>query len=93
MLDTQTAALVEKYNTAINEQLDDTNFRTQHGQGGFTLKDEYDLQQWDPFYVYNEPTAEEYGRVNGDTPLADAEDLNRDDYWYNKYIGEKLIID
>ena len=57
MLDANTAAQVEKINTDINEQLDDTKFWIQHGEGGFTLENEYDLQQWDTYYGYNEPTA------------------------------------
>ena len=56
MLYSETAAQVEKFNTAINERLDDTNFRIQHGEGGSTLEDKYDLQQWEPAYWYNEPT-------------------------------------
>ena len=56
MLYSKTAAQVEKFNTAINERLDDTNFRIQHGEGGSTLEDFYDIQQWEPAYWYNEPT-------------------------------------
>ena len=93
MLDAKTAAQVENSNASINERLNDTNFRIQHGQGGFTLEDECDLQQWDPYYRGNDPTSEEYGTANGETPLNDAEDLNHDDDFYNKYIGAKLIID
>ena len=58
MLDAKTASQVEIFNTAINERLDDTNFLIQHGEGGFTLEDEYDLQQWDPSYGGNYTTAE-----------------------------------
>ena len=53
MLDAETSEQVENFNTAINEQLDDTNFRIQHGEGGLTLEYEYDLQQWDPSYWRN----------------------------------------
>ena len=31
MRDAKTVAQIEKFNTAINERLDDTNFRIQHG--------------------------------------------------------------
>ena len=79
------------FNTDINERIDDTKFRIQHGEGGFTLEDEYDLQQCDPAYGENDPTTEEYGEANDGTPLADAEDLIDDRY--NKYTGAKLIID
>ena len=37
MLDAETAAQVENFNTNINERLDDKNFQIQHGEGGFTL--------------------------------------------------------
>ena len=37
ILDAETAAQVENFNTDKNEQLYDTNFRIQHGEGGFTL--------------------------------------------------------
>ena len=43
MIDAETAAQVENFNTAINERLDDAHFRIQHGEGGFTLEDWYDL--------------------------------------------------
>ena len=43
MLDAKTGAQVENFNTAINERLDDAHFRIQHGEGGFTLEDWYDL--------------------------------------------------
>ena len=58
MLDAKTAAQVENFNLDINEQLDDTQFWIQHGNGGLTLEEEYDLQQWDPYYRDNEFTAE-----------------------------------
>ena len=45
MLDDKTAVQVENFNTAINEQLDDTHFRIQYDEGRSTLKYEYDLQQ------------------------------------------------
>ena len=90
MIDDETAAQVEDFNTDINERLDDTKFRIQHGEGGLTLEDDYDLQQWDPDYRYNEHIAEEYDACSGSTPLADAEDINDDQY--NKYIGAKLVI-
>ena len=45
MLDADTVAKVENFNTNINERLDDTKFRFQHGEGRFTLEDDYDLQQ------------------------------------------------
>ena len=56
MLDAKTAAQVENFNTDINERLYETKFWIQHGEGGFTLEDEYDLKQWDPVYGDNEPT-------------------------------------
>ena len=87
MLDTKTEVQVEIFNKAINEQLDDTNFRIQHGEGGSTLEDEYNLQQWDTDYGDNDPTSEEYGMVKGDTPLAEADDLNHEYYFCDKYIG------
>ena len=37
MLDAETASQVENLNTDINEQLYDTKFWIQHGEGGFTL--------------------------------------------------------
>ena len=43
MLDANTAAQVEHFNIDINELLDDTKSRIQHGVAGFTLEDEYDL--------------------------------------------------
>ena len=92
MLDTKTEVQVEIFNKAINEQLDDTNFRIQHGEGGSTLEDEYNLQQWDTDYGDNDPTSEEYGMVKGDTPLADADDLNHEYYFCDKYIGVQLIL-
>ena len=49
------------------------------------------LQKWDPTYGGNDPTAEEYGPANGDTPLADAEELNYNRY--DKFIRSKIIID
>ena len=58
MLDTVTAARVEIFNIAINEQLDDTDFWIQHGEGRFTSDYDYNLQQWDPDYRVNETTAE-----------------------------------
>ena len=58
MLDSETAVQVEIFSTDINDRLDDTKFWIQHGEGGFTLEDEYNLQQWDPDYGYNDPTAE-----------------------------------
>ena len=63
----------------------------QHGEGGFTLEDEYDLQKWDPYYENNDPTAEVYGADNGIALLDDTEDINDDRY--DKYIGAKLILD
>ena len=57
MLDAETSAQVENFNTAINDQLDNTDFRIHHGEGGFTLEYEYDLQQWDIDYGDNDPTA------------------------------------
>ena len=47
MIDAQTVAQVEHTNTYINEKLDNTKIQIQHGEGGFTLEDEYDLQQYD----------------------------------------------
>ena len=38
ILDAETAAQVENFNTDINERLDDTTFRIEHGEGGFTLE-------------------------------------------------------
>ena len=93
MLDADTAAQVEIFNTAINQRLDETHFWIQHGEGGFNLEDEYDLQKWDTSYGDNKYAAEEYGAANGDMPLAKAEDLNHDDDQYDKCIGAKLIID
>ena len=90
MIDAKTASQVENFNTDRNKRLDDTKFRIQHGEGGFTLEEEYDLQQWDPSYGDNEPTVEEYGAANGGTPLAGAEYLK--DYRYDKNIGAKIII-
>ena len=58
MLDVKTSTQVEIFNTAINDRLDDTHFRIQHGEGGFTLGDYYDLQQWYPSYRDNNPTSE-----------------------------------
>ena len=78
MLDAETTAQVENFNTAINERLYDTFFRIQHGEDEFTLDDEYDLQQWDSYYGEDYPTAEEYGASNEDTPLSDSEDTNDD---------------
>ena len=78
MLDAETVAQVENFNTDINERLDDTKFRIQHGEGGFTLEDEYDLQQWDPSYRDNYPTEEKYGAANSDIPLDEAGDINDD---------------
>ena len=49
MIDAQTVAQVENINTYINERLDDTKIQIQHGEGGFTLEDEYDLQQYDQY--------------------------------------------
>ena len=57
-LDTETAVEVENFNTDINERLEDTKFRIQHGEGGFIFKDEYDLQKWDPSCRDNDPTSE-----------------------------------
>ena len=68
MLDAETTAKFGNFNKDINDQLDGTKFRIQHGGGGFTLEDEYDLQQWDPAYRENYPTEEEYGAANGGTP-------------------------
>ena len=76
MLDDKTAAQVGNFNTDIIEQSDDTKCWIQYEGGGFTLKYEYDLQQWDPAYGDNDPILEEYGAANGGTPLAHAEDLN-----------------
>ena len=78
MFDAETAAQVENFNADINERLDDKQFRMQHVEGRFTLEYEYGLQQCDPDYGNNDPTVDEYGAVNGDTPLADSEDLNHD---------------
>ena len=39
MLDVKTAAQVEDFNTDINELLDNTTFRIQHGEIRFTLED------------------------------------------------------
>ena len=39
MLDVETAAQVEDFNTDINELLDNTTFRIQHGESRFTLED------------------------------------------------------
>ena len=91
MLDAKTAAQVENFNTAINERLDDTHFRIQNGEDGFTLEDEYDEQQWDPAYRDNDPTPEEYSAANRYILLDYYEDLNDDRY--KKYIGAKLILD
>ena len=55
MLDAQTAAQVGNFNTDIIEQSDDTKCWIQYEGGGFTLKYEYDLQQWDPAYGDNDP--------------------------------------
>ena len=57
MLDVETAAQVEDFNTDINERLDDTKFWIQHREGRFTLEYECDLQEWDPDYGDNETTA------------------------------------
>ena len=90
MLDAETSAQDENFNTAINDQLDNTDFRIHHGEGGFTLEYEYDLQQWYPDFGENDPTSEEYGEANSGTYLSDAEDLNEDRY--DKYIGANLIL-
>ena len=37
MLDAKTVSQVEDFNTDINERLDDTKFRIQHGEDRFTL--------------------------------------------------------
>ena len=47
MIDAQTVAHVENINTDINERLDGNYFFIELGEGGFTLGDEYDLQQHD----------------------------------------------
>ena len=39
MLDVETAAQVEDFNTDINELLDNTTFCIQHGESRFTLED------------------------------------------------------
>ena len=93
MIDAETAAQVENFNTAINELPDDTTFRIQHGQGGFTLEYEYDSPQWEPAYGDNGPKAEEYGADNQDTPMTDSKYLNHDNDIYANYIGAKEIID
>ena len=43
MLDAETAAQVENFNTDINERLDDKKNWIQHGESAFTLEDEYGL--------------------------------------------------
>ena len=48
MLDAETAAQIENFNTYINELPDNTIFRIQHGEVEFNLKNE----------LYNDPTAE-----------------------------------
>ena len=58
MIDDNTSARVENFNTDLNERLDKTKLRIKHGEGGFTLEDEYDLQQWDPVYGDNDPIEE-----------------------------------
>ena len=55
ILYSKTAEKVEDFNTDINERIDDIKFCIQHGEGRFTLEDEYDLQQWDPAYRDNDP--------------------------------------
>ena len=76
MIDAQTVAQVESINTDINERLDDTKIWIQHGEGGSTLENEYDLQQYDEGDRNIDPTSEGYGAANSATPLANAEDLN-----------------
>ena len=85
MLDDNTAAQFEIFNIDINERLDDTKNCIRHGEGWFTLEDEYDLQKWDPDYGDNDPTAEGYSALNGSTLMADAEDINGK--LCDKYIG------
>jgi len=92
MLDATIAEQVATFNSAVIERLDDANFHIENNEGGFTLEDEYDLPQWDPAYGDNDPeNNDESGTADGDSPLAEADDL--DDDRYDKYIGAKLVLD
>ena len=80
MLDATTAHQVATFNATVIERLDDATFHIINNEGGFTLEDDNDPEN------YNDN-----GTADGDTPLVEADDL--DDDRYGKYIEAKLVLD
>ena len=80
MLDATTAQQISTFHDAVIERLDDANFHIEKYEGGFALKDDYDLSQQDPAYGDNDPDNDDNGTADGDMPLAGADDLYDDRY-------------
>lgn len=90
LVDQEISDQVEKFNDAVNERLNDENFRLPNDEGDFTLDDDYELSRLlDPAYGDNDPTPEEYGEH--DEPILEADDVTEE--IYDKFLGAKFVLD
>ena len=80
---------VDDFDAALEERLDDANFRLPNDEGDFKIDDAYDLPPWDTAYGDNDPPPEEYGPQ--DDPILDADEVTDD--IFDKFVGAKFILD
>lgn len=80
---------IDEFNAAVNERLDDTNFRLPNDEGDFKLEDAYEIPPWDSAYGDNDPTPDEYGQE--DEPILEADDVTEE--IFDKFVGAKFVLD